>query len=209
MSQITAVAPGDRAAPERLAAIAAATFPLANPPDMPAEAIAAHIERNLSSEAFAQDIRRPEVRFWVALDDDEGSRGPVQGALDTGVVGYLMLVTDERVVPAEVIGVRPMEVRRIYVREDFHGRAVAAELMAVAVQVARDEGRDVLWLGTNRGNVRALRFYRKCGFEVVGARQFNVGGVVADDHLLARHIGVETAAGHVPPSVGGSRCRTR
>jgi ribosomal protein S18 acetylase RimI-like enzyme len=43
-----------------------------------------------------------------------------------------------------------------------------------------------LLLGVYAGNERALAFYRKQGFSDLGTRQFNVGGKLYDDLVLAR-----------------------
>ena len=57
-----------------------------------------------------------------------------------------------------------------------------------AVAAGAAGGHDWIWLGTNQGNERALRFYRKHGFGIIGRRTFEVGPVVEVDFVLARPV---------------------
>ncbi len=169
--------PGDAGA---LATFAAATFPLACPPHTSPADIDRHIARELSESTFTVDLADPAYRFFLA-EDATGT-----------VVGYLMLVPGQP--PPDGPGGRlPMELRRIYVAAEHHGSPVAAQIVAVAVTVAADGGHDVLWLGTNRHNERALRFYRKQGFRISGTKTFRVGDSWEDDYVLTRPV-VSTAA---------------
>lgn len=83
-------------------------------------------------------------------------------------------------------GQRPMELRRIYVHPDWHGHAVGSALMTDALEQAREANHDVVWLGTNELNGRAIAFYRRHGFEVIGSKTFQVGQSIECDHVMAR-----------------------
>ena len=51
---------------------------------------------------------------------------------------------------------------------------------------ARSLGRTRLLLGTHAGNARAIRFYRRNGFEIVGSRTFTVGEQVCEDFVFGQ-----------------------
>ena len=87
--------------------------------------------------------------------------------------------------PVPLEAAHPVEIRRIYVDAHMYGSGLARALMAAAMRDVRDGGGDVAWLGTNQGNERAIRFYVKCGFSIVGERTFTVGGSIEDDYVLA------------------------
>ncbi len=156
--------PGDAQALSRLAG---RTFPAACPPDTPAEAIAAHIATQLSPQQFLADMAQTEI--FVVDSGDELS-------------GYLMLAFGTP--PIATTWRDPIELRRIYV--DAPGSGVATQLMATALEQAI--GHDVIWLGTNELNARAIRFYEKHGFTIVGNRTFVVGGVEEADYVMARTV---------------------
>ena len=173
--EIRPAGPGDA---EALSDVAAATFRLACPPTTDEAAIALFIDQNLTVANFAEHLADPNRALLLAED---GGRA----------VGYAMLVFgdpyDEAV--AAVVPERPaVELSKIYVREDAMGGGLATALMSRCLDVAREGGGAAIWLGTNQGNDRALRFYAKSGFEIVGPRRFWVGDHWEDDHILARQL---------------------
>ena len=55
--------------------------------------------------------------------------------------------------------------------------------MSVAVEEARAEGAQSVWLGVNKRNERANTFYERNGFLVVGERRFQVGDSLDEDFV--------------------------
>lgn len=153
-----------------VAELAARTFILACPPETLQEDIDAHIAQRLNRQQFAQDIAEHHV---VIAEDDEGR-----------LVGYAMNVVGPPPIPQD--WVNPVEVRRIYVEESLHGSGVADELMTTCLTAAAHGGHDQVWLGTNKANERALRFYRKHRFDIVGERLFQLADTQESDYVLAR-----------------------
>jgi diamine N-acetyltransferase len=147
---------------------------------MPAESIAMFIDTNLTAERFEEYVADAGRAVLVA-EDDEGA------GVVGDVVGYAMLVHGEPY-DADVRAVvrhRPTtELSKIYVLPDAHGGGVARELLAAAVDLARESGATGIWLGTNQSNVRAQRFYEKSGFERIGTKRFWVGDHFEDDFVL-------------------------
>jgi tRNA (guanine37-N1)-methyltransferase len=77
------------------------------------------------------------------------------------------------------------ELSKCYIDAPYQGTGMADLLIATALEAARASGHARVWLGTNRVNGRARRFYARHGFAVVGARQFRVGDVLEDDVVMA------------------------
>ena len=78
------------------------------------------------------------------------------------------------------------ELSKLYVLADFHGQGVAAKLMDATLAVAVEWGATRVWLGVNKQNLRAQRFYIKRGFAINGTRIFRLGEHVEDDYLMVR-----------------------
>ncbi len=165
---------------DELADVAAQTFPLACPPAVSADNVAAFIDANLSAVRFADYSADPEREVLVA-----------RAAEGTPILGYAMLI---RGVPDDpdvlrAVTVRPaVELSKIYVLPDSHGGAVAAGLMAAALAYAERQGAACLWLGVNQENVRAQRFYAKQGFTVNGTKSFTLGDHIENDYVMVRPI---------------------
>jgi ribosomal protein S18 acetylase RimI-like enzyme len=77
-----------------------------------------------------------------------------------------------------------IELLRFYVDKPWHGRGLARDLMNVAMNRAREQGARTMWLGVWERNERAKAFYRKCGFERVGAKIFVVGSDPQTDDVM-------------------------
>jgi ribosomal protein S18 acetylase RimI-like enzyme len=161
-----------------LAAVAAATFPLACPPSSTPDNVAAFITENLSEERFADYLADPERVVLVARDE-------------AGIAGYAMLI---RGVPDDddvqrAVEVRPaIELSKIYVLADRHGAGAAATLMTEALQQAATLGFSSVWLGVNQKNERAQRFYTKHGFTINGTKTFRLGAGIENDYVMVRPV---------------------
>ena len=87
--------------------------------------------------------------------------------------------------PPEIPGRHPVQLERLYADVAHHGRGVGRRLMQAVHGVARELGGDTIWLTVWTENPRAIAFYRKSGFEVVGSTIFVVGSDPQTDHLMA------------------------
>lgn len=168
----------DPADADELAALAAITFPLACPPELTAADAAHFVANNLTAHHFSAYMADVDQHVFKYVDPDTGS-----------IAGYALLVDGEPT-DADVLAAIPQRpltmVSKMYVLPGFHGKNVSAELMAAALDHARDQGSALLWLGVNEQNIRAQRFYRKMGFDAVGHKTFEVNGTVCSDFIFAR-----------------------
>lgn len=84
--------------------------------------------------------------------------------------GRLLLAADEAGGPAGCVAVRALgaadaEMKRLYVRPEYRGRAVGARLAAAAISFARDAGYAVMRLDTIAGTmIAAESLYGSMGF---------------------------------------------
>lgn len=90
--------------------------------------------------------------------------------------------------PDCVVAVKAAEIQRLYVDAAWHGKGVAQALMASMLGVASKGGADVAWLGVWEKNPRAIAFYSKSGFSVVGKHVFVVGSDPQNDLILAKRL---------------------
>jgi ribosomal protein S18 acetylase RimI-like enzyme len=159
-----------------LADVAARTFPLACPPSVTAENIAAFIDENLSEPRFRDYVADPDRVVLAARD---GGR----------MVGYVMLI---RGVPDDddvqrAVTLRPaLELSKMYVLPAGHGAGVSGALMTAVLNSARELGSAAVWLGVNQQNDRAQRFYARHGFVITGTKTFRLGAGVENDYVMMR-----------------------
>jgi ribosomal protein S18 acetylase RimI-like enzyme len=100
--------------------------------------------------------------------------------------GYAKLITDsiEHGITAE----KPIELSRLYSKQEFLGKGVGAGLMKECFAVAKNLECDVIWLGVWEYNPRAQRFYEKHGFREVGKHVFLLGSDAQTDLLMQKEI---------------------
>ncbi len=91
--------------------------------------------------------------------------------------------------PPCVSGVRPVEIARFYADAPWIGHGVGATLMRVCFEIALDRSCDTIWLDVWERNLRAIAFYEKWGFAVVGSQIFPLGDDMQNDLLMSRPVG--------------------
>jgi ribosomal protein S18 acetylase RimI-like enzyme len=172
------VAAADAADIAELADVASRTFPLACPPSLTPENIAAFIDTNLSAERFASYL-------------DDPDRVVLTACVDGRIVGYAMLirgVVDDADVQRAVVTPPAIELSKMYVLPDHHGRGASNALMTATLTRGAEMGARSVWLGVNQKNVRAQRFYAKYGFTITGTKTFPVGEQVENDYVMTREL---------------------
>lgn len=162
-------APGDA---EALAVVGAATFLESYAGVVDGGAIVRHCLEKHAPSVYAEALSDPAQRLWLAEMAPGGAP-----------VGYLHLTPPDLPIPTAPVD---LEIKRIYVLSRLQRTGLGRRLLETAQTYARSAGAERLLLGVYEHNARALSFYRKTGFEIVGARRFDVGGRVYDDHVLAK-----------------------
>lgn len=77
---------------------------------------------------------------------------------------------------------KSLELKRIYVLEEFHGKGVAQQLMNFVIQSAQTNQYQVVWLGVWEHNYRAQKFYEKYSFVHSGhTHDFPIGSTAQTD----------------------------
>jgi len=102
--------------------------------------------------------------------------------IDGKPAGYAKLINDN--VEPGITSTHPVELSRLYSHQEFLGKGVGQNLMDACFERAREDGRDVMWLGVWEHNARAQRFYEKNGFSVVGRHTFQLGSDPQTDLLM-------------------------
>ena len=100
------------------------------------------------------------------------------------VVGYLRFMEDYANLPL-MKKWKALELKRLYVIQEFHGMGVAQQLMDFTLEFAAQNKYEVVWLGVWEHNIKAQRFYAKYGFVNSGhLHDFPIGGTPQTDWWL-------------------------
>ncbi|MEF3352817.1 GNAT family N-acetyltransferase [Paenibacillus sp. GYB006] len=104
--------------------------------------------------------------------------------LNEDIVGYLKLNTNDA--QSETMGHDSLEVERIYVRRKFHKQGLGKFLINKAIEIAREQNKDKIWLGVWEKNENAISFYKKMGFVQTGAHSFYMGDEEQIDLIMTK-----------------------
>jgi ribosomal protein S18 acetylase RimI-like enzyme len=156
------------------ARIGAITFALACPPNTPKADIEVYVAAELTPERFRVHMACSSKSLFAATIEDS-------------VVGYLMLCREQTPL---AMGEGPaLEIRRVYVMPEFHGKGVAQALIGRSFISAAEAGCKKVWLGVSKHNQRGIAFYRKAGFAVAGEQEFVVGSDIHEDYIMSCELG--------------------
>ena len=112
----------------------------------------------------------------------------VIGGSGAAPVGYAQLAVSE---PPECVAEgNPIELVRFYVDAAWHGQGVSHVLMEETLARAAGGGHDRIWLGVWEKNARAIGFYEKRGFAIVGRKDFWLGADLQTDLVMRRGLGL-------------------
>lgn len=86
--------------------------------------------------------------------------------------GYSKLVLNSPHINVPETDVAKLE--RLYLLKDFYGKKLGQELFNFNVELSLKAGQKGIWLYVWKGNERAVKFYQKAGFEIVGSHDFKI-----------------------------------
>lgn len=102
--------------------------------------------------------------------------------LDNDVIGYLKINFGQS--QTELQDDKAVEIERIYVLKEFHGKNVGQLLYDKAISIARQKNADYVWLGVWEENLRAINFYKKNGFVEFDKHIFKLGNDEQTDIMM-------------------------
>jgi len=79
-----------------------------------------------------------------------------------------------------------LEIERIYVSGEFHGKHIGKQLLNFAVETAINKHFDYVWLGVWEHNYKAIGFYEHNGFETFSSHEFMLGDDEQTDLLMRK-----------------------
>lgn len=128
-----------------------------------------YLDEGFSDEKLTTELNDNNAEFYFAT-------------LDDSVIGYLKLNFGQS--QTELKDDKALEIERIYVLKDFHGKSVGQILYDKAIHIARQKNADYVWLGVWEENPRAINFYKKNGFVEFDKHIFKFGNDEQTDIMM-------------------------
>jgi ribosomal protein S18 acetylase RimI-like enzyme len=128
-----------------------------------------YLEEGFAAEKLTAELNNQNSAFYFAMVKEE-------------VVGYLKVNFGES--QTELKDSKALEIERIYVAKEFHGKSVGQVLYDKAIQIAKQQDAEYVWLGVWEENPRAISFYKKNGFVEFDTHIFKLGDDEQTDIMM-------------------------
>lgn len=132
-----------------------------------------YLEESFTNELLKTELTNPNSEFYFAR-------------MDNNVIGYLKINFGNA--QTELKNNKAIEIERIYVLKEFHGKNAGQVLFEKAFEIAKQLNADYLWLGVWEENPRAINFYKKNGFVEFDKHVFKLGDDEQTDIMMKLQI---------------------
>lgn len=134
-----------------------------------AENMKKYLEEAFAADKLKKELKDQNSEFYFATQARK-------------VLGYLKV--NYGASQTELKDDQALEIERIYVLKEFHGKKVGQLLYEKAMEIARQRKVRYVWLGVWEKNYRAQRFYSKNGFVEFDRHIFKLGNDVQTDIMM-------------------------
>lgn len=128
-----------------------------------------YLNESFNPEKILKELNDPDSEFYLA-------------ELNEKVIGYLKINFAKA--QTDVHDINSLEIERIYVLKNFHGKGIGKRLFDKALDIAIKNRFDYIWLGVWENNHRAISFYKKMGFVEFDKHIFRYGNDDQTDLLM-------------------------
>jgi diamine N-acetyltransferase len=137
------------------------------------EDMQAYLDLSFNPERIKIQLSDPSCTYFI-------------GSYSGEPVGYAKIVKDY--CPPQLNDTTCVQLERIYALKAYIGKKVGKTLMEECMNFAKQNNYKHMWLGVWQENHKAIEFYKRWGFKVIGIKQFVIGKEVNDDYVMAAEI---------------------
>jgi GNAT superfamily N-acetyltransferase len=142
-----------------LTELARSTFIEAHSEAAPAADLEAYMDKSLSLSSLTRELEDDANVFHLVYYD----RRPA---------GYSKIIPDTP--HPKIDSLKICKLERLYIQQEFYDKRVGFDLLEFNIDLSKKLHQVGMWLGVWVGNVRAIRFYQRAGFESIGETYFKV-----------------------------------
>ncbi len=124
-----------------------------------AENMNAYIDRNYSDDAMKEELKDPANIYHIVHYNGKP-------------VGFSKIILNAA--HPDIAAQNVTKLDRIYVLTAYHHLKLGFELLKFNTRLAENNNQSGIWLYTWIGNTRAINFYLKIGFKIIGSHKFYV-----------------------------------
>ncbi|KMQ64584.1 hypothetical protein ACM46_10020 [Chryseobacterium angstadtii] len=129
-----------------------------------------YYERTFDVSKIRESLQKDNSRYWIAYWNELP-------------VGYakLKIHSDTESLPTG----QASQLQKIYVLKEFLDKKIGKQLMDQLMTYFTESAKSHIWLAVLKSNDRAVQFYYRNGFKVVGEHLFRIGKETFDFYILS------------------------
>lgn len=166
------IRPAEPADASALATLATTVFTTTYGTALPSASLQRYVAQIFSQAALLADLTNTNHTYFVAVQAEQ-------------LIGFSQLTSTPT--PSCVAHTPAIELARFYVTPEQQGRGVAGPLLEASLAAAWQSGSRAVWLCVWEKNARALAFYQKWGFALVGKHDIVIEETIFHDHIFVRN----------------------
>ena len=125
----------------------------------PKKDIEAYLENSFSLKNFEKELKNPENLYYLIY---------YKGT----IAGYSKIIFNNKC--PEISNKNITYMSRLYLLKEFYGLGLGKQLMNFNINLAKENNQKGIWLKVWVENEKAIRFYTKTGFKIVGKSGFKI-----------------------------------
>ncbi len=142
-----------------LAEISVKAFLPAHGHSSPIADIETYITTNFSLENFQKELTNHNFIYYLMYHNKK-------------LAGFSKVIFN---IPTKhVVEKNITKMERLYLLKEFYGMHLGTKLMEFNTELAKKSKQHGIWIEVWKENLRAIKFYTKMGFEIVGSSRFTI-----------------------------------
>ena len=129
----------------------------------PAPVMQSYVDEKFTEEAIAQELADVNNIFHLIYYNGQPA-------------GYSKIILNQALESVDIKNITKLE--RLYLLGEYYDLKLGRELLQFNIDLSRKEGQSGMWLYVWKKNERAIRFYEKAGFQIIGDGYFRL----TEDH---------------------------
>jgi ribosomal protein S18 acetylase RimI-like enzyme len=142
-----------------LSEIAKLSFIASHGRSAPTEDINSYVDEKYNHNAFKEELTDEENIYHIIYHDKRPA-------------GYSKIIFNSPYTGSEIINITKLE--RIYLLKEFYDLKLGSEIFQFNISLSKRNDQMGMWLYVWKENHRAVTFYKKSGFIIIGSHDFKI-----------------------------------
>ncbi len=133
-----------------------------------------YVRSRYNPDVIRKELNDPENIYYIIYYGDQAA-------------GYSKIILNAPNPNIQLEHITKLE--RLYLLEEFHGLKLGLDLFNYNMKLSIQNNQKGMWLFVWKENQRAIRFYKKSGFEIIGSHDFKLSETHSNPnhHMLLRY----------------------